>query len=164
MTLAPDETLVTGGWSFEAGKRVFVFVTPEWIDPAGNRIQAPQGASPQVQITAEFVEASDQDMEKLGLKSLFVAQNESTVSEKYSSAQMQPLMDAVKARDQIDILSAPKVITLAGRSCHIAAQAAQMISGKSVPIGPSLDLLPTVSSDGKSVELVGLVQVVQAAK
>jgi len=161
-TLAPDETLVTGGWPVETGERVFVFITPEWIDSAGNKAQEPQGASPQVLVTAEFVEAPEQDMEELGLKSLFVDQDGSGEDVKYTSAQMKPLMDAFKARDSVVIMSAPKVTVEAGRQCHIASQDLQMISGKTIALGPSLDLIPSISSDGESMDLVGMVQFVRA--
>ena len=147
----------------EAGRRVFVFITPTWIDPAGRHLQAPQGAPPQVVINAHIFEAPEQAMEKLGLKSLFVAQNDTNAPEKFTPAQMEPLMAAFKAHGK-EMLSPSSVVTLAGRQIHIANQKPQMISGKAMPGAPSIDLLPTVSSDGISVDLVGAVQIVQAAK
>ena len=156
ISLAPDETLVTGGWQVEAGQRVFVFITPTWIDPAGRHLQAPQGAQPEVVITAHILEAPEQDMEKLGLKSLFVTQNDTNVSEKYTPAQMKPLMATFKAHGK-DRLSTSSMVTLAGRQIQIDIQ-------KLLPGGSSIDLLPTVSSDGISVDLTGAVQIVQATK
>jgi hypothetical protein len=163
ITLAPGETLVTGGWQDEDGQRVFFLVTPEWIDSAGNEIQAPQGASPQVLITADIFEAPEKDMVKLGLKSLFVAQNDTNVCEKYTPDQMKPLMAALKAHN-IDRMSFPKATALAGLQTHLAAQEMQNISGKAIPVGPSIDLLPTVSSDGISMDLFGAVQIMHASK
>lgn len=161
ITLAPGETLVAGGWQVEDGQRVFFFVTPEWIDSLGNKIEAPQDASPQVLITSDIVEAPEKDMEALGLKSLFARQNATNVSDKYTPVQMKSLMAAVEAHN-IDRLTFPKAAALAGLQTHLAAQEMQTISGKSVPVGPSIDLLPAVSSDGKSIDLSGSVQIVQA--
>jgi hypothetical protein len=158
VTLAPDETLVMGGWPIQDGKRVFVFVTPEWIDPAGNKTQAPQGTAPQIVIASAFVEAPEPDCVRLGLKPLFVAQNESKEAVKYSSAQFRSLIDAFKARAGTGILTARRVTTLTGRQTHVAVTDVQTIAGKAETLGPTVDLFPTVSSDGISVDLVTTVR------
>ena len=173
ITLVPDETLVTGGWQVEPGRRLFFFVTPEWplhlqvSAPAGfdvGLVQPPPGAPPQVLFTADIVEVPEKDMAELGLKSLFVAPNDTNVSVKYAPAQMKTLMAAFKAHDGIDKLSIPK-LTQAGQHILFASTPeVRKISGKSMPVGPSIDLLPTVSPDGKSMDLVGTVQFVTDTK
>jgi hypothetical protein len=155
VTLAPGETLVTGGWPLHAGRRLFVFITPAWMDSKGKKVQAPQGIAPQVVIDAKFVEPSEQYSVSLGLQPLFVPQNESKVAVKYSSAQMRPLMDAISAVAGDDILSSPRVITTVGCQSSLSSGGLQIIEGKAQTLGLSADLLPSVSSDGISVDLAG---------
>jgi type II secretory pathway component GspD/PulD (secretin) len=100
---------------------------------------------------------------KLGLKSFFVAQNDSKLALKYSYAQMQSLMDAIKANSGADILSAPRVVTLAGRQAVVAVTEVQTIAGKKETLGPSIDLLPSISADGVSVDLDAKVRMAVAS-
>jgi type II secretory pathway component GspD/PulD (secretin) len=96
--------------------------------------------------------------------------------------QFRVAINAIEQRTGNDLLSAPKVITLSGRQAHIAAQDLQYIvtsttvtetstsggglaggSGAVAPsigysaspfsFGPVLDVLPTVSADGYSIQM-----------
>ena len=96
--------------------------------------------------------------------------------------QFRVAINAIEQRTGNDLLSAPKVTTLSGRQTHIAAQDLQYIvttttitqtatsggglaggSGAVAPsigysaspfsLGPTLDVLPTVSADGYSIQM-----------
>ncbi len=152
--LAPGETLMTGGWTIQKGQRVFVFITPQWIDPKGNRLPAPRGADPQMMLQGRFVEGSEAEFSKLGLKPGFVAHESSDVAVKYSAADFKSLLAAFQNGDGADILSSPRITTAAGVQASVAVVENQIIGGKPVPIGPKLDLLANVSKDGISMDLV----------
>jgi hypothetical protein len=62
-SVGPGETIIMGGWSTSAGERMLVFVTPNAIDPAGNKAAAPFGAQTEIEIDMKFISAS----EKTGL-------------------------------------------------------------------------------------------------
>jgi general secretion pathway protein D len=96
--------------------------------------------------------------------------------------QFRVAINAIEQRTGSDLLSAPKVTTESGRQAHMAAQDLQYIvtqasvsqatsavggltggtgvaapsvnySTSFIPLGPSLDVLPTVSADGYSIQM-----------
>jgi general secretion pathway protein D len=106
-----------------------------------------------------------------------------TISGIMTDPQFRVAIEAIQQRTGSDLLSAPKVTTLSGRQTHIAAQdletivtsvtvtentststglvggtgvVAPTISYNTTPfgIGPVLDVLPTVSADGYSIQMV----------
>ena len=107
-TLAPGETLVTGGWSSQPGTRTFVFVTPRMITPTGDL--ASEGAD-QVTITSRFIAAPDAAFESLGMPGLGL-QNESTLAGKLSDEQTRSLLAALETNSGSQVLSAPRVTSL----------------------------------------------------
>ena len=111
---------------------------------------------------SDFFEEAEEDFVKLGLKPFFVTENDSKVAVKYSSVQLQSLMDAIKTNFGADVLSAPRVITLAGRQAAVSATEVQTIAGKEETLGPSIDLLPSISADGVSVDLDAKIRVAVA--
>jgi general secretion pathway protein D len=97
--------------------------------------------------------------------------------------QFRVAINAIEQRTGSDLLSAPKITTLSGRQAHMAAQDLQEIvtgttltsTGSStggltggtgvvansigyqttfLPFGPALDVVPTVSADGYSIQMV----------
>jgi hypothetical protein len=66
----------------------------------------------------------------------------------------QSLLNSIGQSPGADLLSAPSVVTLLGRQAQVAVQDSEMIAGKNQLLGPSVDFLPTLSADGKSVDLV----------
>jgi hypothetical protein len=64
-----------------------------------------------------------------------------------------PGLDGLSHTDGSEILSAPRVTTLLGRQAHVAVQENQMIAGRNQALGPSLDVMPTLSADGGAVDI-----------
>jgi general secretion pathway protein D len=107
-----------------------------------------------------------------------------TISGILTDPQFRVAINAVQQRTGSDLLSAPKITTLSGRQTHIAAQDLQYIvtgvgitqstststgivnssAGVTAPalnyfttpygFGPVLDVMPTVSADGYSIQMV----------
>ena len=153
-TLSPGETLLTGGWSETGGRHTLVFVTPTWIDAAGNKMNPPFNAAPlQLMVDTKFAQADDPAFEKLGLGNLFVAQNQSTLAVKISEAEFRSFIDVIEQTDGTDMLSEPRVTTASGCEARVSVQDERMIAGKKQMLGPSLDVLPTLSADGMSLDL-----------
>jgi general secretion pathway protein D len=88
--------------------------------------------------------------------------------------QFRALLRALEQRAGVDILSMPKVTTLSGRQeqLHLAQsntvtfdftskQAPGVQVTKSIPVGPTVDITPTVSADGESIQLTIAASVVE---
>lgn len=93
-----------------------------------------------------------------------------------SDAQYRSVLRALEQRAGVDVIAAPKVVTLSGRQAQIQiADMKSVVSGVNpealrkeggsaltnaspfttvtVPVGPTLDLVPSVTADGSSVDL-----------
>jgi general secretion pathway protein D len=106
-----------------------------------------------------------------------------TISGIMTDPQFRVAIEAIQQRTGSDLLSAPKVTTLSGRQTHIAVQdLATIVTGTTISttsssttglvggtgviaptitynegsfgLGPSLDVMPTVSADGFSIQMV----------
>jgi type II secretory pathway component GspD/PulD (secretin) len=53
----------------------------------------------------------------------------------------------------VDVLSAPKITTLAGRPATVDLTEEREIEGEKYALGPGLDVLPSVLSDGTTITL-----------
>ncbi|MGD1083328.1 MAG: sigma-70 family RNA polymerase sigma factor [Verrucomicrobiota bacterium] len=153
-SVGPDQSVILGGWSPHPGKRLLVFITPTMMDSVGNKVDPPFGAQAQIRIDSKFVEAPDQVLTKLELQSLFTDENDSKKVVRCSASLCQSLLNSIGQSPGADLLSAPSVVTLLGRQAQVAVQDSEMIAGKNQLLGPSVDFLPTLSADGKSVDLV----------
>ena len=88
VTLAPQQTLVTGGWKLPNGNRAIVMVEPSLI---GN-----PGEPTQVAVQARFAEMPEEALEKIGLASLKSQGKESTAQSVLEPDQSQSLRDQLE--------------------------------------------------------------------
>jgi hypothetical protein len=153
-TLAPGETLVTGGWSTHPGTRTFVFVTPQMTTPAGYPTN--EGAD-QVTITSRFIAAPDPAFASHGMPVL-EPQNESLLAGKLSDEQTRLLLTALETNVGSEVLSAPRVTSLLGMQSQVSVSDQRIIAGKNQNLGPMVDLFPARSQDGVSIDLGVLVR------
>ncbi|MGA2556923.1 MAG: hypothetical protein ABSG04_11690 [Verrucomicrobiota bacterium] len=152
-SIAPNESVIMGGWKTQAGKRMLVLITPSAVDPAGNKAAPPFDAQSQIQFDAKFVEVPETALVKLGLQTLLTDQNESKEAVTCSDALFRSYLSAIAQTAGADVLSAPRVTTTSGCQAAVSVQETQMIAGKNQPLGPSLGLLPLLSADGLSLDL-----------
>jgi RNA polymerase sigma factor (sigma-70 family) len=128
------QTLVTGGWAVEPGRRCFVFITPT-ID-AGND----PSASKTVSCTSKFVTMPDDLVEQAGLKDY--ASQETVISKGglYSEDQTRELMKMLEATSKVDLLASPRITVLDG-------QQGEVENGNEAIHGPKINVTPTITAD-----------------
>ena len=149
-TLAPQQTLATGGWLMPNGKRGIVLVEPAIISNAGGTAQ--------VMIQTRFVELSDDALASVGLAGLKSQGKESTSQSILELEQSRLLIQSFETTPGVNVLSAPRVSTSDGRQARVSVTNRRTIDGAEYEVGPTLDVLPQVSPDGKSVEMTIIAQ------
>ena len=147
--------------------------TPAASDPAAGKavpVEEVREAPPQVEIESRFVEVPDSTLAQLGLA---MAQNSHAV---FSGSQMKVLMRQLDQTADVDVLSAPRVVTLSGRMANISindpapeeldpgvvqvAGAEPATKAEAAPAKSAskptlqLDVTPTVVAGGRNIELV----------
>jgi len=143
-SIGPDETVILGGWSPQTGERMLVFVTPNMVDAANNRVAPPFGAQTQVRIDSKFVSVPDPVLVKLGLQILFTEQNNSSEMVRCSASEFRSYLNAILQSSGADVLSAPRLTTTPGCLANISV---------GNPPGVLLGVLPAISADGAAVDL-----------
>jgi len=151
-TLAPDQSMVTGGWQLPDGKRGMVLMETWYVSSAGDLSSTPI-AGGQVMIQARFVELPDGIMTKAGLDSLKTDSAESTNHGILDRQQVKALMALLETSENVTVLSAPRIITADGRQAQIKVVSTKTIGNVPYDIGPSLDVVPRVSADGRTTDL-----------
>jgi type II secretory pathway component GspD/PulD (secretin) len=91
------------------------------------------------------------------------AANVATITGILTDPQFRVVIRALEQRGGVDVLSAPKVTTLSGRQARIEMTEKRAIviaelgkntfSRTNISVGPSIDVLPVVSPDGRTIQL-----------
>ncbi len=144
-TLAPGQTLVTGGWTTAAGKRALVLIEAAIASDAAQ--------AGQVVLQARFVELPDQVLGKVGLEGLMSEGKETSSKAILTFEQNEALVKALEATSGVNVLSAPKISTLDGRQAQMKVVSLRTIAGETYELGPTVDIVPRISPDGASVDL-----------
>ena len=150
--LAPGQSVVTGGWRLPGGRRGVVLVEPSYVNAAGNLLDSPVSGG-QVVIQARFVELSDEVMVKAGLDSLKADAKETSGHGVLDAQQAKDMIALLEASQGVNVLSAPRVSTLEGRQAQINVSQTKTINDVQFELGPSLDVVPRVSADGRATDL-----------
>ncbi len=150
--LAPGQSVVTGGWRLPDGKRGVVLVEPSFVSATGDLLNGPVSGG-QVVIQARFVELSDEVMVKAGLDSLKADAKETSGHGVLDARQAKDMIALLEASQGVNVLSAPRVLTLEGRQAQINVSQTKTINDVQVELGPSLDVVPRVSADGRATDL-----------
>jgi hypothetical protein len=139
--LKPDEIMVTGGWSTPAGRSVWIIVSPT--------ISAANSATPNV-ITLELkvVEVPEAVARKAGVAELKTTQIETTQNGIFDGQQAEAFWTQLEEGEGVDLLSAPKVTTVSGRTAQVSALQATIIDGQQYHLGSTVELIPTILDNG----------------
>jgi hypothetical protein len=138
-----DMAFVTGGWKTPSGKRALVFAVPMRVEDAG-----------QLQIQACVMELPDEAATKLGLSQFNTDAREATAAGLLSSDQYGAIVKAAEEAGGVAVLVVPPVTTVSGRQAQLqVVDKRQMPSGKEYWTGPTIDIIPTISPDGQSVQM-----------
>lgn len=161
VSLAPGQSLVTGGWTLPSGKRGVVLVEPVSIDAAGNVLAEPVSGG-QLTIQARFVELPDDVMAKAGLDSLKADAKETSGHGVLDAQQARDMIALLESSQGVNVLSAPRVTTLDGRQAQIKVVNTRTINDQPYEVGPSLDVVPRISADGRSTDLTVIARIREA--
>jgi hypothetical protein len=154
--LAWDQTLVTGGWKTDEGKRTFVFVEPQKVTGEGPL---------QLELRTKYLELPDELVAKHGLAGLVADKNESATQSSLTREQMLALFESLKDEPGVDLLSAPTVITMDGRQAQIkAVDVVTTPDGQQHELGPSVDIIPKATENGEFIDLTVLAHLNRRSK
>ena len=144
-TVPPQQTLVTGGWKMPGGKHTLFF-----IEPIVGGVDSPN----QISVQTRIVELSEEALSRYGLTGLKSDAAETGGQLLLTEAQQRQIFGALEQEEGTDILAAPRLSTLSGRQAQIKVVNSHMTpAGEPFETGPILDLVPTVASDGRSVDM-----------
>jgi len=146
--VGPQQTLITGGWKLPSGKRAVVLIQPRVWSGAANE-------PGQVMIQTRIAELPDEVLAQVGLDRLKSETKQSSSQAILSSEQTELLVNTLQQTAGVDLLAAPKIMTLDGRQAQVKVsnEIKTAASGESYEIGPSIDIVPRISADGASVDL-----------
>lgn len=159
-SLAPQQSLVTGGWKLPNGNRAIVMVEPALVNSSGNAAQP--GEDAQVVVQARFAELPDEALEHLNLQSMRTSGKESSAQTILEPAQQQWLREQLEKSQDVNVLSAPRVLTADGRQARIEVTRSLTVDGTDYSVGPSLDVIPKISADGNTIEMTVIAKIRQA--
>ena len=155
--LPPRQTLVTGGWPTTDGKRTFLLIEPTFVDPAGNEItpDGVRGAAGNTQITLQtrFAEVPEESLQILGLNNVKSADHESSAQLVLTKEQSELLFKTLEKLAGVEVLSAPRITTVNGRQAQVSVMDEKTIDAQVYHLGPTVDVLPQVTPDGRSIKL-----------
>jgi hypothetical protein len=133
--------LLFGGWQSQPGKQTFAMAIPT-RDSAGGET---------VTIQMKLFDVPDEALDKLDKTLLLHATSQQATM---TSDQLATFLKSLETTGGIDILSAPKVTVFSGQQGAVSVgNKMPTPDGAMVDVGTHIDLLPTISSDGNSVEL-----------
>ncbi len=159
-SLAPQQSLVTGGWKLPNGNRAIVMVEPALVNSSGNAAQP--GEDAQVVVQARFAELPDEVLEHLNLQSMRTTGKESSAQTILEPAQQQWLREQLEKSQDVNVMSAPRVVTMDGRQAQVQILNAVTFDGVQHQVGPSLDVIPYAGADGKTIEMTVIAKIRQA--
>jgi hypothetical protein len=139
--LPSGHATVLGGWHADPGKTMFALVSPK-LD----------GANPNaVSIDTKWVEIGDEALAKLDPALLSKLQGNDS---NFTPSEYAALMSAFEKSENIDLLSAPRVSTISGRSAVVSVSNSRSApDGTVAEIGPSMSLLPTIDAEDGSIRV-----------
>ena len=146
-TVTWDQALVTGGWKTPDGKRALVVVTLEPMDDAK-----------QVTIQSRILAYPEEVGERLGLAQFNVDEKDGFRTGKTQKLSVEFVNQLLKSAGEsvgVELMSSPKLTMLTGRQGQIQTQQIRSLpNGDTYSTGPVIDVIPNVSADGRSVQLM----------
>jgi hypothetical protein len=138
--LALGHGLLFGGWQSEPGKQTFAMAVPS-RDSGGETVT----------VQTRLFDVSDQALEKLDKTLLLHAASQQATM---TPDQLANFLKTLESTPGIDVLSAPRVTAFSGQQATVSVgNKMPTPDGAMVDMGTKIDLIPTISPDGSSVEL-----------
>lgn len=139
------QTLITGGWTLPSGKRALVLIQPHPVE--GDQVG-------QIELQTRIIEMPDSGFAQFGLDGMKTDNKLSSFSGLLTVEQTDAVIKALEQMEGVTVLSAPKVTTLSGRQAQVKVVDVKTApSGEKYEVGPSIDMVPQISADRRSVDL-----------
>ena len=140
-----NQMLVTGGWKTSPDKQAFFLVQPH--------IDNSNPGQTSVLLEVKVIDVSNEALERLGIKWETTDQKSSSLKALLSKSDGEALLKSFEKSEGTDILSAPRVLTAAGRQAQISVLEQKSFEGQNYELGPTIDLVPHLSNDGLGIDL-----------
>ncbi len=138
------QMLITGGWRTGLGKHMLLLMAPR--PNFGGDSQA-------VLVESHFVDVPDQVLTALGLGAIATDANESSAKEVLAAADADSIVAKLRESEGVDFISSPRVLTRNGQQAQLQVTQQRMVDGTMHTLGPVINVVPTISSDGASVDV-----------
>jgi hypothetical protein len=148
-SLPMGSTLVTGGWMTTPGRRSLVLMKPQFDGHEGAEDR-------QVLITSTFAEAPEEIWEQCGLTELHAGTETATDGFVLEPEDAQTIMDLLSETEGVQILASPRVSVTDGNRARISSVGPRSDTG--TILGASVELMPSISPDGQTVDLTVLAE------
>lgn len=139
-----EHGLAIGGWQTSEGKRAFALLVPTMMT-------AQAGAAPQVQVSAVWVEVSNDIATGLQLDTILSASDGNTTP--LPPDFVQEFLKSIETMEGAKIVAAPRVIALAGQEAMVSVTSNLQTAHGPVSIGPEIKVTPTIAADGSGIDL-----------
>ena len=104
-------------------------------------------------VQAQLIDVPDSVLAALSLEALRTDATESSLKEVFSAERADAILKALREAEGVNFLSGPRVVARDGQQAQISVTKAEVVAGETHTLGPIINILPSVSSDGNSVEL-----------
>jgi hypothetical protein len=141
--VSDGQTLVTGGWDIGQGRHQLVLLSPRITGASGE----------QVFIQASIVEAPDAVLAELGLETIKVPGEESSIKEVLSSGQAEAIFERLKGTEGVKFVAQPNALTLPGEEATLSVTQPITVAGQPKQLGPIIKVLPSLLADGRTLNI-----------
>ena len=136
-----SRVLLSGGWKMPSGNRAVVFAVPTQLNADDKS---------QLQLSSRIVEFPDAAASAIGLENFIYEAPEAHQPSLVTPEELETILKAARSAEGVVIHDLGSVTTLSGRQAQLMKATKD---GDSLVLGPIIDLLPRISSDGQSVDL-----------
>ncbi len=144
MSVPWNQTLMQGGWKIPNGRRAVALSTIERF-----------GDSQQIRINSKVIEYTDAAAVELGIADFKNDDERPSNTLTLSSEKAAELLKRAESSSEVTIANGMQVLTVSGRAAIIqSVEVRPTPSGEKYATGPVLFVLPTISKDGSSADVV----------
>ena len=140
------QTLIAGGWSINPGKHTFLFLMPKLND-------SNSGGSGTINLRSVFIDVPDEVIGRFGLDGFKSDGRDSAIQNVLDKTDAETLLSALKEADGVNLLTAPQIETEVGRQSQVSVGDNPDAHDPATPPGISLNFLPTLAEDNKSLDV-----------
>jgi RNA polymerase sigma factor (sigma-70 family) len=140
------QTLVTGGWVSELGKRTLVLVTP--------RVEGEN--ADKVGIETKMIEVPEAVLSNVGLESLLAEGTETSLHKVIPADQAGTLLKTLQSSGGTQLIAQSSMSTPDGGQCQVQVTDEHdqlVVDGQKLSIGPLVDIFPVISGDKSTVDI-----------